>query len=55
MFKMAQAGRYPRLDDVEECEKYRPGGFHPVSTRIGDIFAGGRYEVLHELGYGGLQ
>jgi hypothetical protein len=40
-----------RLDDVEDLEKYRPGGYHPVS--IGDIFSRGRYEVLHKLGYGG--
>jgi serine/threonine-protein kinase SRPK3 len=45
---MAQARRYPRLEDLE---KYRPGGFHPVS--IGDTFAGGRYKVLHELWFGG--
>jgi serine/threonine-protein kinase SRPK3 len=42
---------YPCLDNVEDLEKYRPGGFHPVS--IGDVFAGGRYKVLHKLGYGG--
>jgi serine/threonine-protein kinase SRPK3 len=45
---MAQARHYPRLDDVEVLEKYRPCGFHPVS--IGGIFAEGRYKVLHELG-----
>ncbi|TDL22816.1 kinase-like protein [Rickenella mellea] len=43
--------RYPSLDDVENLENYRPGGFHPVS--IGDLFAGGRYKVLHKLGNGG--
>ncbi|OBZ77877.1 hypothetical protein A0H81_01584 [Grifola frondosa] len=42
--------RYPRLDDIEDLEKYRPGGFHPVS--VGDVFNGGRYKVLHKLGFG---
>ncbi|OBZ66548.1 hypothetical protein A0H81_13389 [Grifola frondosa] len=42
--------RYPRLDDIEDLEKYRPGGFHPVS--VGDFFDGGRYKVLHKLGFG---
>lgn len=42
---------YLHLDDVEDLEKYRPGGFHPLS--IGDVFAESRYKVLHKLGYGG--
>lgn len=41
----------PHLDDIEDVEAYRPGGFHPVS--IGDCFAQGRYRVLHKLGHGG--
>ena len=40
------------LDDVEDIEEYRPGGFHPV--HIGDVFAKLRYRVLHKLGYGGF-
>ncbi len=40
------------LDDVEDREFYRAGGFHP--TKIGDIFHGGRYQVVHKLGYGGF-
>lgn len=48
----SQPRYYPsRLGDVEDLELYRPGGFHPVS--IGDIFANGRYRVLHKLGFGG--
>jgi len=43
--------RYPRLDNIEDLEKYRPGGYHPVS--IGDVFAKGRYKVVHKLGFGG--
>lgn len=42
----------PRFDNVESVEKYHPGGFHPV--QIGDVFAKGRYEVLHKLGFGGF-
>ncbi|KAF8887120.1 kinase-like protein [Infundibulicybe gibba] len=42
---------YPRLDDIEDLEKYCPGGYHPVS--IGDVFSNGRYKVLHKLGFGG--
>ncbi|KDR77273.1 hypothetical protein GALMADRAFT_246586 [Galerina marginata CBS 339.88] len=42
---------YPRLDDIENLEQYCPGGYHPVS--IGDAFAGGRYLVVHKLGFGG--
>jgi serine/threonine protein kinase len=40
-----------RLDEIEWVEEYRPGGFHPMS--IGDEFAGGRYKVIHKLGFGG--
>jgi serine/threonine-protein kinase SRPK3 len=39
------------LDNVEEIENYRPGGFHPVN--IGDEI-NGRYKVVHKLGYGGF-
>jgi serine/threonine protein kinase len=39
------------LDGVEDVEDYRPGGFHPVA--IGDVFAEGRYRVVHKLGFGG--
>ncbi|KAF5383682.1 hypothetical protein D9615_003640 [Tricholomella constricta] len=43
--------RPSRLDNVEYVEGYRPGGFHPVA--IGDVFAQGRYRVVHKLGFGG--
>lgn len=57
MFSDTSAGRRRRyrpcaLDDIEDVEEYRPGGFHPV--RIGDDFAGGRFRVIHKLGYGGF-
>ncbi|KAK9243571.1 kinase-like domain-containing protein [Lipomyces tetrasporus] len=42
----------PSLDNVEQIENYRNGGFHPVS--IGDSFSRGRYRVLHKLGFGGF-
>jgi serine/threonine protein kinase len=37
--------------DVEYLEDYVPGGYHP--TLIGDTFCGGRYTVVHKLGFGG--
>ncbi|EIN04030.1 kinase-like protein [Punctularia strigosozonata HHB-11173 SS5] len=40
-----------QLNDVENAEEYIPGGFHPVA--IGDIYANGRYKILHKLGFGG--
>ena len=44
--------RLPRLDNVEDVEKYRSGGFHPI--HLGDALKGGRYHVLHKLGFGGF-
>ena len=46
--------RYRRsyLDKVEDIEKYRRGGFHPI--HLGDCLKGGRYRILHKLGYGGF-
>ena len=44
--------RLPRLNNVEDVEKYRKGGFHPI--HLGDALKGGRYCVLHKLGYGGF-
>ncbi|TPX24489.1 hypothetical protein DIZ76_013836 [Coccidioides immitis] len=41
---------YPE-SDVEDLEGYRPGGYHP--TFIGDTFCGGRYKIVHKLGFGG--
>ncbi|KAI1129374.1 kinase-like domain-containing protein [Nemania abortiva] len=41
----------PQLENVEDVEKYIPGGYHPVD--IGDEIGpnGKRYEVLHKLGF----
>lgn len=44
--------RLPHLNNVEDAEKYRSGGFHPM--HLGDTLKGGRYRVLHKLGYGGF-
>ncbi len=40
------------FDDVEDIERYAPGGFHPV--HLGDAFAEERYRVVHKLGFGGF-
>jgi serine/threonine protein kinase len=40
-----------QLYNVENVEEYRPGGYHPIV--IGDLFADGRYRVIHKLGFGG--
>lgn len=37
---------------TEEVEEYRTGGFHPV--HLGDKYDGGRYRIVHKLGYGGF-
>lgn len=39
------------VDNIEDIEGYRPGGYHPV--HLGDIL-GERYKVLHKLGSGGF-
>ena len=44
--------RLPHLNNVEDVENYRSGGFHPI--HLGDTLKGGRYRVLHKLGYGGF-
>lgn len=43
--------RFTRLDDVEDIEKYRPGGYHPVN--LYDIL-NGKYKIVHKLGHGGF-
>jgi serine/threonine-protein kinase SRPK3 len=46
-----QKYRWPGdLDDIEDVERYRLGGFHLIQT--GDIL-GGKFRVLHKLGCGG--
>ena len=37
-------------EGVENLERYRVGGYHPI--RLGDEFSHGRYRVIHKLGYG---
>ncbi|KAH9985551.1 kinase-like protein [Xylariaceae sp. FL0662B] len=46
--------RQPKLDHVEDVERYGPGGYHPVD--IGDVVNAGhrQYEVLRKLGSGGF-
>ncbi|KAF1963757.1 kinase-like protein [Byssothecium circinans] len=46
--------RQPRMDDVENVEAYKPGGYHPID--IGDKIGTGnqQYQVVHKLGYGGF-
>lgn len=48
--------RQPRMEHVENVEKYVPGGYHPVD--IGDCLgpegASHFYTVLHKLGFGGF-
>lgn len=39
------------IDNVEDIDEYRPGGYHPV--HIGDHLTD-RYKVLHKLGAGGF-
>lgn len=40
---------HPESDNVEDVERYQPGGYHPVA--MGDILGG--YEIVHKLGFGG--
>ncbi|TGJ79818.1 hypothetical protein E0Z10_g8936 [Xylaria hypoxylon] len=46
--------RQPRIDHVENVEKYVPGGYYPVD--IGDRIGTNdkRFVVLHKLGFGGF-
>lgn len=40
----------PDLNNIENVEEYRHGGFHPV--RLQDTFKNGQYRVIHKLGHG---
>lgn len=51
-FAQSRLFRPSRLDNVEDLEAYRPGGFHPV--HLGDTLAEGRYRIVHKLGFGGF-
>ena len=42
---------YRHHEEMENLEKYCPGGLHPVHIR--DKIADGKYEVIHKLGCGG--
>lgn len=48
--------RQPRMEDVEDVEKYVPGGYHPVDIgdRLGPAGDSHHYTVLHKLGFGGF-
>ncbi|KAL9103285.1 MAG: hypothetical protein Q9163_001663 [Psora crenata] len=37
-------------ENVEDLERYREGGYHPI--QIGDQFSSNRYRIVHKLGYG---
>jgi hypothetical protein len=50
-YRFRQRYRLSSFDSVENLDFYAPGGLHPVS--IGDVFANGRYKILHKLGFGG--
>ncbi|KAI1201950.1 kinase-like protein [Nemania serpens] len=43
------APRFAYIEDGEPPERYRPGGYHPLS--IGDILHH-RYHIVHKLGFG---
>jgi serine/threonine-protein kinase SRPK3 len=43
--------QYPLIEDVEDLDRYCPGGYHPL--QIGDELDCGRYRLVHKLGYGG--
>ena len=42
----------PGVDNVEEREGYTTDGFHPVL--LGDTLDGGRYRIVHKLGFGAV-
>ena len=44
--------QYVPVEDVEDLEKYVPGGYHPV--QLDTTIADGRYKIVHKLGCGGF-
>lgn len=40
------------LDNMEDLERYEPGGFHPV--HLDDYYDDNRYRIVHKLGAGGF-
>ena len=47
--KMCTPVKYVPLEDIENPERYCPGGYHPIF--IGDYLTE-RYQVVHKLGFG---
>ncbi|KZF20039.1 CMGC/SRPK protein kinase [Xylona heveae TC161] len=43
--------QYRLIEDVEDLDRYRPGGYHPL--QIGDELDRGHYRLVDKLGYGG--
>ena len=41
---------YKWHEDIEDLERYHVGGYHPVHLQ--DEYSGGRYRIVHKLGYG---
>ncbi|KAI3391585.1 hypothetical protein diail_7077 [Diaporthe ilicicola] len=41
---------YEFIEEVEQLERYKPGGYHPVA--LGDTLHHGRYRVINKLGHG---
>jgi serine/threonine-protein kinase SRPK3 len=48
--KLAEWRTYEWLDNVENLERYRTGGFYPVE--LGDEVHNKRYRIIQKLGYG---
>jgi hypothetical protein len=42
--------QYRLIENVEDLDRYRPGGYHPL--QIGDELNNGRYRLVDKLGYG---
>ncbi|KAG5810591.1 hypothetical protein H9Q74_005726 [Fusarium xylarioides] len=44
------AQKYKCSVDAEPLHRYEAGGYHPLA--LGDVLKGGRYKILHKLGWG---